>query len=67
MELDRRLWLTAGKDRVVEDGDPEAAFLLGSAGEEITDDEADRLGLGKKAAKKAAEPANKAAKAAENK
>ena len=61
--LDRKLWLTPDKDRVVEDGDPEAAFLLGNEGTEVSDDEAERLGL----IKAAKEPANKAAKAAENK
>ena len=43
---DRRLWLTAGEDRVVEQGDPEAAFLLvGCAGREIPADVASRLQL----------------------
>ena len=43
---DRRLWLTAGEDRVVEQGDPEAAFLLvGCAGREIPADVVSRLGL----------------------
>lgn len=43
--LDRRLWLTADKSQVVEDGDPTAAFLLGGVGHQISDDEATRLGL----------------------
>lgn len=64
MELDRKLWLTADREKVVEDGDPNAAFLLGNEGSEVPDDEAKRLGLG---SKKAAEPANKAAKPAANK
>ncbi len=43
---DRRLWLTAGEDRVVEDGDPEAAFLLvGVAGRTIPADVASKLQL----------------------
>ena len=72
MRLDRRLWLTADRDRVVEEGDPDAAFLLGTAGKEIPDAEAERLGLtakpqAKQSApaedKQAAEPANKARKA----
>ena len=42
---DRRLWLTADKARVVEDGDPAAAFLLASPGTEIPVAEAERLGL----------------------
>lgn len=45
---DRRLWLTADKARVVEDGDPAAAFLLASPGTEIPVDEAERLGLTEK-------------------
>lgn len=65
MELDRKLWLTADREKVVEDGDPKAAFLLGNEGAEVPDDEAKRLGL--TGSKKAAEPANKAAKAAANK
>lgn len=78
MRLDRRLWLTADKDRVVEDGDPEAAFLLGTEGKEIPDSEAERLGL--KGSKKPAvqaepepevkekpAPANKARKRASSK
>lgn len=54
MRLDRRLWLTADKNEVVEDGDPRAAFLLGGAGTEVPDAEAERLGL--TAAKPAPEP-----------
>lgn len=74
MKLDRTLWLTADKAKVVEDGDPKAAFLLGTAGKDVPDAEAERLGLSgkpkaaeKQAApaedKQAAEPANKARKA----
>lgn len=65
MKLDRKLWLTADRGKVVEDGDPKAAFLLGVAGSDVPDDEAKRLGLtSKKAAAKAedkaaAAPANK--------
>ncbi len=43
---DRRLWLTAGRDQVVEDGDPAAAFLLvARPGREIPADVASRLKL----------------------
>lgn len=45
---DRRLWLTADRSRVVEDGDPSAAFLLAAPGTEIPVDEAARLGLAEK-------------------
>lgn len=45
---DRRLWLTADKARVVEDGDPEAAFLLAAPGHPILEADVKRLGLGVK-------------------
>jgi hypothetical protein len=57
--------LTADREKVVEDGDPAAAFLLGGEGAEIPDDEAARLGLGKR--KQQAPAANKAAKPSSNK
>jgi hypothetical protein len=41
---DRRLWLTADKDRVVEDGDPEAAFLYVTPGHIVPRPEAEKLG-----------------------
>lgn len=62
MELDRRLWLTADREEVVEDGDPKAAFLLGNEGTEVPDEEAKRLGVKAKAA-----PANKAKAPSSNK
>lgn len=43
--LNQKLWLTADKSQVVEDGDHRAAFLLGGVGHQISDDEATRLGL----------------------
>lgn len=78
MKLDRTIWITADRDRVVEEGDPEAAFLLGTAGKEIPDDEAERLGIKPAKAskpepekpaeeKQAPPPANKARKAAKKK
>lgn len=45
---DRRLWLTADKARVVEDGDPAAAFLLAAPGTEISAGEVERLRLSAK-------------------
>lgn len=42
---DRRLFLAADKQTVVEDGDPEAAYLLAGEGCEIFTDEVQRLGL----------------------
>lgn len=60
--LTEKLWYTADHSRVVPDGDPEAAFLLGPAGHIISDEEAARLGLKGKPA-----PKNKAKAAPENK
>jgi hypothetical protein len=58
---DRKLWLTADRERVVEDGDPEAASLLASKGKAIPDDVAKRYGLtGKPARPEAAEAAEAA-------
>lgn len=42
--LDRKLWLNATKTKVVEDGDPEAAFLYGIRGNRVPRLEAERLG-----------------------
>jgi hypothetical protein len=42
---DRRLYLTASRDRLVEDGDPAAAWLLAGVGGEILAADVDRLGL----------------------
>lgn len=71
MKLDRKLWLTADKEAVVEDGDPSAAFLLGGEGDEIDDAEGERLGLTSRrksaATKQADVPANKEAAAPANK
>ena len=45
LTADRRLWLTAEKDQVVEEGDGEAAFLLAGAGRTIPVAEVERLEL----------------------
>jgi hypothetical protein len=45
VRADRRLWETADRSRVVEDGDPEAAFLLCIPGDEIPEEQAKRYGL----------------------
>lgn len=42
--VDRRLWLTADRSRVVEDGDPAAAFLWAVEGREVPHVEAERVG-----------------------
>lgn len=45
-QSDRALYLNADRTEVVEEGDPEAAFLLVGAGSEIDDADAARYGLG---------------------
>lgn len=77
MIADRRLYLTADKSRVVEEGDPEAAFLFTTPGKTISDADVERYGLAPKKAKppveepaeekQAAPKANKARKSASNK
>lgn len=42
---DRRLWQTADRSCLVEDGDPEAAFLFCTPGDEVPEEEARRYGL----------------------
>jgi len=49
--LTKRYWLTADKGKLVADGDPHAAFLFGSPGDEIPLTEARRFGLAKAKAK----------------
>lgn len=43
--LDRKLWLTADRNHVVEDGSPKARFLLGTEGTQLSLEEARRLDL----------------------
>ncbi len=68
---DRRLWLTADRATVVEDGDPRAAFLLVGPGGEIAPAEVQRLGLGvvdgRVVTRAAGEPEAKAQAASANK
>lgn len=45
VELANKCWLTADGKTVVADGDPRARFLLGLAGDEITEEQAIELGL----------------------
>jgi hypothetical protein len=59
--VDRRLWLTADRERVVEDGDPEAAFLLAALGQTISESDAERYGLVPKAKTKASAKSDKKA------
>lgn len=42
---DRRIWLTEDRSQVVEEGDEKAAFLLAGEGDEVPEEEAERLGL----------------------
>lgn len=42
--MDRKLWLTAAKDRLVEDGDPDARFLFCVPGRQVAVSELERLG-----------------------
>lgn len=53
-----RLYLTADRDRVVREGDPEAAFLLAGVGGELSAETAERYGL-----KQASAPTDKAVSA----
>lgn len=43
--VDRRVWLNAARDAIVEDGDPAAAFLYATEGKRVPREEAERLGL----------------------
>jgi hypothetical protein len=59
---DRKLWLTADREQVVEEGDSRAAFLLAAPGDEVSDEDAKRYGLKSKPKsedKQAPAPANK--------
>lgn len=58
-----RLWLTADRERVVKDGDPQAAFLFATPGKKISAEDVERFGL--KARKRA--PENKAMQPDEDK
>lgn len=48
---DRKLWLTADRGEVVEDGDPRAAFLLASKGKALDAETVERYGLADKPGK----------------
>lgn len=58
-KADRWLYLTLDKSRVVEEGDPEARFLLLAPGHEMLERDAERYGL--LAAKAVEKPADKSA------
>jgi hypothetical protein len=63
---DRRLFTTADRSRVVEEDDPEAAFLLVGEGGELDDATAERYGLNKPAKAKGSQ-SNKSRTAPDNK
>lgn len=68
--VDRRLFLTASKDELVCPDDPAAAFLWATAGDEVVEAEARRVGYKPRseAVAKQAEPVeDKAASVAEDK
>ena len=60
---DRRLYHDADRERILEEGDPDARFLLVGEGDELPEEEAKRLGLLKVAPK----PADKARRPSRNK
>jgi len=66
-KADRRLWFTADKARVIEEGDADAAFLYLTPGKEVSEEEARAFGLVSDEPKGKAAPANKARTAPENK
>lgn len=53
-EVGETLWLNADRSKVVADGDPDAAFLLATAGKRLSVEEAELYGLAGKAKAKAA-------------
>lgn len=43
--VDAKWWLTADGSRAVPDGDPEAAVLYATPGDQVPDEDAERLGI----------------------
>jgi hypothetical protein len=60
VEIDRTLWLTAEQDALVEDGDPQAAFLWATAGKRMPKAEAEEFGYKPLKAKAEPKPTSKA-------
>lgn len=48
MKADKRYYLNADRSRVVEEGDPDAAYLLAAEGTDISNEDVERYGLGDK-------------------
>lgn len=62
---DKRLYVNKDKSRVVEESDPEAAYLLVAEGSELSDADAEKYGLGGAEVKQvAAAPENKQVRSA---
>lgn len=61
--VDRHLYLTEDKSRVVEEGDTAGRWLWAAPGQEVSREEAERLG----AVKARSKPADKAVRASRNK
>jgi hypothetical protein len=59
---DKHYYVNARRTRIVDRDDPEAAFLLAAAGEDISNEDVRRYGLDKP--KKKAEPETKAVESA---
>jgi len=50
VRADKRYYLNADRSRVVEEGHPSAAYLLAAEGDDISNEDVKRYGLGKKQA-----------------
>lgn len=59
MQVDRRIYVNADRSKVVEESDPDAAFLLATPGDVLSDEDVKRYGLNKTEPK--AEPESRAA------
>ena len=67
VELQENLWLAKDGETVVPEGDPSAAFLLGSVGKRLSREDAERYGLVKGQKKQAAKSEDKQMEASANK
>lgn len=47
MKADKRYYLNADRSKVVEEGDPAAAYLLAAEGADISNEDAKKYGLGR--------------------
>jgi hypothetical protein len=48
MQADKRYYTTADRSRLVEEGDPDAAYLLAAEGAQLSSADIERYGIGKK-------------------